>query len=112
MGKITRKEFVEALTTNLSHFAGVTRTFDLNYFKSFFDEALPKAKTDGVLLEMRSCTARSKDLVFSGGSHLELSGREFYRVDGNCYTLYVCLQRWIDQWNNKDYIKSMLYIVM
>jgi len=112
MGKITRKEFVEALTTNLSHFAGVTRTFDLNYFKSFFDIGIPKAKADGILMEMRSCTARSKDLVFSGGSHLELSGREFYRVDGNCYTLYVCLQRWNDQWDNKDYVKSMLYIVM
>lgn len=110
--KITRREFVEALTGNSSSFVGVTRTFDLGYFKSFFDEAIPDWKRKGAIIEKRSCQARSKDLVFSGGSHLDLTGREFYKVIGNCYALYVCVERWFDEWDSMERTKSMLYVVM
>ena len=115
-GKITQKAFVEAMVNNLTFFVGVSRKLNLNFYKSFFDEALPEyvngSNNGSKLIEKRSCQARSKDLVFSDGSHLNISGREFYRVDGNCYTLYVCVERWIDKWDDKEYIKSMLYIVM
>jgi len=109
--KITRREFVEAMTGNLTHFVGVTRVFDLAYYKSFFDEAINNWKREGAIIEKRSCIARSKDLVFSGGSHLDLTGREFYKVVGNCYTLYVCLEKWFDEWDKVEKTKSMLYVV-
>lgn len=110
-GRITQKAFVEAMTNNITSFVGVVRCLDLNYFKSFFDEAVPDWKRKGIILEKRTCEARSKDLVFSGGSHLDLTGREFFKVDGNGYAIYICLEHWIDEWDHIPRFKSMLYLI-
>ncbi len=76
--KITRKEFINAMVGNLSIFAGVIRgAFDLEYTKETIREQIDKIRRDGVIVEKRSAVARSHDLVFSGGSHLELDKREF-----------------------------------
>lgn len=110
--KITKREFVEAMTGNLTHFVGLSRVFDLDYYKSFFDEAIPDWKQKGAIIEKRSCVARSKDLVFSDGSHLDLTRREFYKVIGSCYVLYVCVEKWFDKWDEKEMSKSMIYMIM
>ena len=109
--KITQREFMEAMTGNLTHFVGIVKFHDLAYFTLFLDEAIQNWKREGVIIEKRSCVARSKDLVFSGGSRLDLTGMEFYKVIGNCYTLYVCLKKWFDEWDKVERTKSMLYVV-
>ena len=109
--KITRKEFINAMVENLSIFAGVVRgAFDLEYTKETIREQVDKIRRDGIVVEKRSAVARSHDLVFSGGSHLELDKREFEKLDcGNC-VMYICREHGLDSWGD-EYDKRMVYVV-
>lgn len=107
--KITRKEFVKAMTENTSIFVGVTRKIATkdelelcleNYFKSI---------NDGILVEKRTAVARSKDLVFTGGSHLDLRGTyEKYVFEHG--TFYCNHQEYDSEINGKSE-KNMYYLV-
>lgn len=77
--KITKKEFIETMTSTLTCFAGVTMkplSRDEVYCKvnPLFDP--------GVFLCLRSCKERSSDLKFNEGSYLSLyPGSEYSRYD-------------------------------
>lgn len=77
--KITKKEFIETMTSTLTCFAGVTMkplSRDEVYCKvnPLFDP--------GVFLCLRSCNERSCDLRFNEGSYLSLyPGSEYSRYD-------------------------------
>lgn len=98
--KVTRKEFVQAMTSNATIFAGVTRIDDLDYIRNVIHDSM---EDKNVIREKRTCVARSHDLVFSGDSHLTLDQMDFYKLDcGNC-TAYIAKMK---NWN-----KSMVYVV-
>lgn len=74
--KITKREFIETMTGSLTNFAGVTAK------PLQKDEVYCQLKSHfqpDVFLELRSCKARSKDLVFSGESYLSLYPDSEYR---------------------------------
>lgn len=74
--KITKKEFIETMTGSLTNFAGVTtRLFQKD---EVYCQLKSRFQSD-VFLELRSCKARSKDLVFSGESYLSLYPDSEYR---------------------------------
>lgn len=98
--KVTRKEFVQAMTSNATIFAGVTRIDNLDYIRNVIHDSM---EDKNVIREKRTCVARSHDLVFSGKSYLTLDHLEFFKLDcGNCIT-YVAKM--------KDYNKSMVYVI-
>jgi len=74
--KITKNEFIETMTGSLTNFAGVTAK---PLQKDEVHCQLKSHFQPDVFLELRSCKARSKDLVFSGESYLSLYPDSEYR---------------------------------
>ena len=106
--KITRKEFVGALTGNMSIFFGMTKRL----FSE--DELMPTLTNDVLreLMEKRNCVERSKDLVFSGDSHLELTGKTFGKYEYGKDTVYTCHEEHLDKFDNTMHEKTLYYLVM
>lgn len=109
--KVTKKDFVEAMTGNVTIFAGIVRFFDADYLTSAVHDFIDRVNRDNLIVNKRTCEARSHDLVFSGGSHLDLRGNDFYKLDcGNCEA-YVCVETWLDTFDNSKHQKSMVYVI-
>ena len=105
--KITRKEFVQAMTSNSTIFAGVTRIKDLDYIRNVIYNFM---EDKNVIREKRNCVARSHDLVFTGNSHLTLDHMDFYEINcGNCIA-YVARTK-VGNEPMGYFVKSMVYIV-
>lgn len=112
--KITQKEFVNALTTQNSIFAGTTHNFDLDFIRDTIHDSMEKNRRDGVIMCKRACKRpcpNSVYLEFTGGSRLYLAGRLFYRLDcGNCM-VYICRESWIDQFDFRERNLLMVYVI-
>ena len=109
--KVTQKEFVKALTENVTIFGGVVRFFDENRIKAAVHEWIEKVERDNLIVEKRTCRGHRDYLEFTGGSRLYLACRGLHKLDcGNC-TVYVCVESWIDEFDYKDYTKSMIYVI-
>lgn len=79
--RITKKEFVDTMTGSLTYFAGVTASL---LQEDEVCRQLVMIFQPEVSLELRSCKARSKDLVFSGESYLSMyPDSEYRRYDYN-----------------------------
>lgn len=77
--EITKKEFCATMAKNMTYFCGNTR-------RIFSEDEVGCRISDlfdpEILLEMRSCKVRSRDLAFSNGSYLGLqSGMTFGKYD-------------------------------
>ena len=83
--RITKAEFCRLITGSPSTFMGTTRGI-------VSPECIRMdAYTDPTYLtEIREATLRSRDIVFSGGSHLEIVNREFHRYDIAGKIVLVC----------------------
>ena len=115
MQRITQKAFVEAMTRNSSIFIGVAhQKQEGTALKEAFDSEIERWKLQGIprRFRFRTCRARSKDLIFSNDSHLDLSGREFFRLEGNGYAVLSCVERWIDRWDNVECVREMIYLIL
>ena len=67
--EITKKEFCATMAENLTHFCGNTRRVLAEdeiecRIRDLFDPE--------IILELRSCTVRSRDLAFANGCYLDL----------------------------------------
>lgn len=107
--KITKKEFVKAMTENTSIFVGITRKIATKDELELCLENYFKFINDGNLVEKRSAVARSKDLIFSGGSRLDLKGR-FEKHTFDKGTFYLCHQEYNSEYDGKTE-KNMYYLV-
>lgn len=108
--KITKKEFVEKLTGNKSVFCGLSKRL---YAKEELETGVRGLLKDikaGNHVEMRSCKARSRDLLFSGGSHLDINGRTFGKYEYDGATVYTCHEEEILHGSEK-YEKTMYYLI-
>lgn len=91
--KITKKAFIEAMVANLTYFCGTTKRL---YTKDEVYSCVRDCFNPEIVLELRSCVARSKDLVFTGDSHLGLaSGMEFYKYEYPEGVVYVAHENWV-----------------
>lgn len=110
--KITKKSFIEELTSNKSYFIGVSKkllTKDDVYCRcsGIFD--------DDIILELRTAKARSKSLKFNTGSILRFDqyGKySFYRYqyDTNKYIL-ICLHTYYDDFDDINRYNAMYYYI-
>ena len=115
--KTTKNSFVNLMTNNLSYFLGVT-----SLSKSIYtmDELYCKIRdiidTKHEFLDMRSCKANSKDLIFNTDSHLTVisegnTKRELYCYEFPiCYVLE-CREIVYDSWDECTKYKSMFYLI-
>lgn len=110
--KITRKEFVGALTGNMSIFFGMTKRLFSEDEVKLSVENIKKSLASGELMEKRNCVERSKDLVFSGDSHLELTGKTFGKYEYGKDTVYTCHEEHLDKFDNTMHEKTLYYLVM
>jgi hypothetical protein len=109
--KITKKAFIDAMVNNLTTFCGNTRRLyeaDEVYcaIRDLFDKS--------VFVEQRSCVARSRDLVFSGGSHLsfdQVGSYNFHKYEYPEGSVYVCCHNYHDDFDNTDRVNAMYYLV-
>lgn len=108
--KITQREFAEAMTRNQSIFAGITHTFDLGFIRDTIREQMEAIRRDGIIVNKRIGKLHSNYIIFSGGSRLDLSYREFYKVNCGNSIAYICRDHGVDMWN-KPFDKSMVYVV-
>lgn len=108
--KISKKEFVQAMTENMTIFAGITRTFDIEFIQNTIQEQMKNIRRDGIIVNKRTAQAHNNYLVFSGGSRLDLPYMEFYKIDCGNDIAYICRDHGLDMWN-EPFDKSMVYIV-
>ena len=109
--KITKKAFIEAMTSNATAFCGITKRL---YSSDEVYCAIQDILKPAVILEARSCQAYSKGLEFSGGSILSLDQHgnyEFFRYKYPEGVVYVCHHGWIDSFDDALYEKAMYYLV-
>ena len=91
--KITKKAFVEGMTSNKTHFCGTARKL---FTKDELFCKIGYCFDTTNILEYRTCKARSNDLVFSGDSHLGLeSGTEYYKYDYPEGIVYIAHKEWV-----------------
>ena len=109
--KITKKAFIEYITSNESYFAGITR-------RLYADDELYCALRDVIekdnneFLAMRTATARSKDIIFSNGSYLDFpSGCEYHMYDYTKAQVAIQLDQWHDDFDNVDRAKALYYVI-
>ena len=77
--KITKKEFCETMAKNMTCFCGNTRRI---FSEDEVECRISDLFNPEILLEMRSCKVRSRDLAFSNGSFLDLQpGMTFGKYD-------------------------------
>lgn len=109
--KITKRAFVEAMTSNQSTFMGIARRLlekDELFctIEHFFDPA--------VILEKRECKAHSTFLEFTGGSRLgfdQVGKYEFHMYEYANGTAYICVHMSYDEFDEKWYTKAMYYLI-
>lgn len=109
--KITKKSFIQAMTENQTTFVGVAKKLfekDELYCRihGFFEP--------GIILEKRTCKARSKDLEFSGGSYLSFNQNgkyEFHKYDYAGGTIYICCHIYYDDFDDIERVNAMYYLV-
>lgn len=105
--KITKKEFIESMTANATAFVGMTKRL------LSADEvqcAISDLFNPEIILEKRTCTARSNSIVFSGGSRLYLDQIGKYTFHKYAYaqgTIYICYHAN----EESDYQKAMYYFI-
>lgn len=112
--KITKNQFVNIMTNNNSCFVGITKK---SYSK---DELYCKLKdiledTD-IFLNMRSCKANSKDLIFCDKSHLTIVSTPYEKIAFELFDypkaqLLICQKIWHDDFDDVDLTKLMYYVV-
>lgn len=109
--KITKKHFIESMTTNKSVFLGVMRkllTSDETYCK------IRDCFNPDIIIEQRTATAKSNKLVFSGGSILGFEQNGNYTFYEYAYpegTVYVCNHEYYDNWDEEYKNRCMYYLV-
>ena len=112
--KITKRAFIEAMVANSTIFAGVTKRL-LSEVEAI--EGMRRIIANAVHCESRTCKARSRDLVFSNGSHLDFNqvgSYEFYKFvdpDNSENEMYACCHNYHDDFDNKDCASVMWYIL-
>ena len=106
MDKITKKEFITALTENNSIFFGMTKQLacrdEIEIYLDDFDN-------DNRIVEERSAKAHSNCLEFSGGSRLyfdQKGGYSFHKMVYGKHSVYVCME-----YANTENPKCMYYMV-
>jgi hypothetical protein len=109
--KITKKAFVDTLTSNPTTFCGFTKRL---YTSDEVYCAIRNLLQPDVILEQRSCKARSRDLVFCNGSHLDFmqgAKHDFYEYAYPEGKVYVYCYTWIDEWDNTMQSKALYYLI-
>lgn len=79
--RISRSEFVKEITSKPTIFLGVTKRLYSKDELSVYVVNLQREISAGIMIEMRTATARSHDIVFPGGSHLSLIYMEFNKYE-------------------------------
>lgn len=109
--KITKKSFIENMTTNNTIFIGVVKkllTADEVYC------AIQDLLKPDVILNHRTAKARSNSLEFTGGSILDFSqvGKySFYEYNYPECTVYICCHETYDNFDETYHVKCMYYMV-
>lgn len=109
--KITKKAFIDTMTANNTAFIGVVNkvlTSDEIYcgIRHLLDPT--------IMLELRSCEAKSNHLIFSGGSRLYFNQQgkyEFHKYEYPECTVYICCHISYDDFDEKDVYRCMHYMV-
>ena len=109
--KITKKAFIDAMTSNLTTFCGNTKRI----FNS--DEvycAIRDLFKPDIFVEQRTCIARSNDLALCNGSYLgfnQVGKYEFHKYEYPEGCVLVCAHNYHDDFDNKDCVNAMYYLV-
>lgn len=109
--KITKKAFIDAMTSNLTIFCGNTKQLLPEENVHSF---VKKLIDNYVHYEPRSCTARSKDLMFSNGSYLsfnQVGSYEFHKYEFPEGVMCICCHNYHDDFDNNDYVNAMYYFI-
>lgn len=108
--KITKKEFVNAMVGSTTIFCGLTNCFDPQKIGTAINDWKSDVIKKGFRIYNRSAYARSKDIVFSDGSHLFTSGMHFYKIDTGSCIAYIA-RHYVEDDVYGTYDKSMVYII-
>ena len=115
MLKITKNQFVDYMTNNMSHFCGIAKKdFTADELYCILKDIIEKKSDE--YIEMRTCKANSTDLIFNNGSHLKVvsdkyNKREFYCMEFPTCRILSCKNIWTDDFDNKQYVKNMYYLI-
>ena len=111
--KITKKSFIDEMTTNNIHFLGITKK--LYSSDELFCSLSDLLNDNNIILEQRTYKARSNSLIANNGSILDFSqfgNYTFYKYQysNNKYIL-VCLHTYFDEFDNVERYKAMYYYI-
>jgi hypothetical protein len=111
--RITKKDFIATMTANHTHFAGITKRL---YAKDEVYCALSDLFKGLYIVEMRSCVARSRDIVFNDDSHLYIGGEMNTTYTFHKYTypegdVLICEKTYFDVWDDCTRTKVLYYLI-
>lgn len=112
MTAITKKEFTDLITSNVSIFMGVTKElFDTMYIANCVDDYL-----GSTLVERRTARKNGCYIEFSGGSKLNLTNNHnglytVYKYDFYNSIVLIVNQKWYDSFDEQWYDKYMYYLI-
>lgn len=111
--KITKKSFIDEMTTNTSYFLGITKK--LLTKDELHCQCSDILNDNSIILEQRTYKARSNSLISNNNSILDFSqygNYTFYKYEyaTNKYIL-VCLHTYFDEFDNVNRYKAMYYYI-
>lgn len=113
--KITKNQFVDYMTNNMSHFCGIAKKdYTEDELYCILKDIIEKKSDE--YIEMRTCKANSTDLIFNEGSYLRIVSNKYTKCEFYCFDyptckILFCRDVWTDDFDNKQYVKNMYYLI-